>query len=130
MKFINNKSDMKIRIGDSNDCYWKTLRVGETIDLPKKVGKALELTEVTNSHPKSPKVTEGQIGNKKVETKQLENDFLKELIKIKGIGKKTAEDIVRIFPERKDLKNAIYNNEKIPLRDDVCELLKEKYGSS
>lgn len=128
--FINRGGPVKIRIGKARDCYWATIRKGEVIDLTLEKGL---------SYGFSVKTTEGQIGNKKVETKQIERsvdsfdaqqDFFKELKKIKGIGIKTAQDIIRIFPERKDLKNAIYNNEKIPLRDDVENLLKEEYGSN
>lgn len=123
MKFISNQS-IKIRIGDIHNCYWKTVKKGEVVELSQETGKALGF---------SVKTTEGKLGNKKVETKQIDtdkntDDFFKELIKIKGIGKKTAKDIIRIFPGRENLKKHIQNNENIPIRDDIENLLIERYS--
>ena len=90
MKFINLGEPIKIRIGTIRKCYWITLKKKETIDLSQRIGLSLGLKEL--------KTTQGQIGNKIVETKQIDVDsiytsdglFLKELIKINGIGKKTC----------------------------------------
>lgn len=134
MKFINCNSPIKLRIGDSHNCYWKTIRTGETIDLTMETGKQLGFTEL------KPKLTEGQIGNKKVETKQIEKsvdsfdaqqDFFKELKKIKGIGKKTAEDIIKIFPVREELIKKIRSStdkNALPFRDDISKILMEKFS--
>ncbi len=84
---------------------------------------------------------EGQIGNKKVETKQIsvpqksvQNDFFKELCSIRGIGKKTADDITKIFPDREELIKKIRlnsNKNALPFREDACVALikRYKYGS-
>ncbi|MHA1302295.1 MAG: hypothetical protein ACTSPI_01150 [Candidatus Heimdallarchaeaceae archaeon] len=112
---------MNIRIGKLNeDFYWVTLKKGETIDLPEHIGRNNGLEEI--------KVTEGKAGPKKVETKQFkdpytDDDFYKELTKIKGIGVKTAKDIV-IWGTKEKLIESIKLNKHIPFRDDVVEKLK------
>lgn len=123
MKFINKGEPIKIRIGKSGNCYWITLKKNELIDLPKKQGKRFGLVKL--------KTTEGQLGPEKVETKQLENYtpddlFYEELIKIEGIGWKTAEDIVT-WGTKEKLIEYIQKGESLPFRDDVEEKLKRKY---
>jgi len=130
MKFVNNGEPVQIRLDDVDGGYkWESVKTGETIDLPEEVGKANGFEKL--------ETTEGKIGEKKVETKQIEESDLKKNAKkqyrkrlqnIKGIGKKTAEDILRIYPEEKELVSAISNNEKLPFRDDVEAKLKKEYG--
>ena len=122
MLFKNNGESRKIRIGDLNSCVWEKISHGEVRDLPEEVGLGYGFDEI--------KTTEGQLGNKKVETKQIETDrqtddsFLKELQKINGIGKKTAKDIVKHFPTKTYL---IANLNNLGLRDDIELKLREKY---
>jgi len=145
MKFINNGIPIKIRIGNLVNCVWKTLENGETIDLPENIGFKLKLKKVTGNQ-ELPKVTEGQIGDKVVETKQIETDkttdkqtdgvledytpddtFFKELKSIKGIGKKTAEDIVT-WGTKEKLLEQINLKADLPFRDDIVRLLRKQYG--
>ena len=134
MKFINKGEPIKFRIGDIHGYpYWKTAYTGDVIDLPKEYGRALGLTEL--------KTTEGKIANKVVETKQIsvpekieevytpDDLFFKELIKIKGIGKKTAEDIVT-WGTKEKLIEAIKLEKNLPFRDDIDIKLRKKYGRS
>ena len=130
--FLNNGGPVKIRIGEPSNCYWATIGKGEVVDLSAEMGL---------SYGFSIKTTEGQIGNKKVETKQIsvpqksvQNDFFKELCSIRGIGKKTAEDITKIFPDREELIKKIRlnsNKNALPFREDACVALikRYKYGS-
>ncbi len=135
MKFINrSEKRIKVRTGKRFSYTWITVRLGETIDLPKDKGKRYGL-----SYKKLQNVTEGKIGKKKVETKQFsvpekgnqsvpeEVDFSNELIKIKGIGYNTAEDILKSFT-KKELIKAIKLNEHLPFRDDVAVKLIKEYG--
>lgn len=124
MRFINRGEPKQVRQDDGlKVCKWKLLKKGETIDLPKDIGLRYGF-EI---------ITEGKIGKKKVETKQIEKkkdktvDFYNELIKIGGIGTQTAEDVIVIF-SKKSLIKAISNKEKLPFRDDVEKKLKKKYG--
>ena len=137
MRFVNNGEPVKVRHGKITGYCWSTLKKGQVIELEQVRGYALGL---------KPLVTEGQIGKVKVETKQIEvpekvvlsvpekgnqNDFLKELCSINGIGKKTAKDIMKIFPESEDLKTKIRQcktQEELPFRDDVSYKLWRAYG--
>jgi len=140
MEFINRGSPVKIRIGQASGCYWTTIRKGKVVDLTMEKGLAYGF---------SIKTTEGQIGNRVVETKQIDTvndtvndtvktpgipvkDFLKELCLIKGIGKKTAEDIIKIFPVREELIKKIRastDTNALPFRENTCEVLMEAYGT-
>jgi len=130
MKFINHGESIKIRVGKLKNFYWITVRKNEIVELPQSIGKNHGLEEL--------KTTEGQIGDKKVETKQIEvpekinisgsdNSFYNELIKIKGIALKTAEDIIEVFT-KEELIKSIINKEKLPFRNDVELKLRKKYG--
>ncbi len=80
MKFINKGPDQQVRqeepIDDkhgSGGFRWHRVRTGETIDLPRKVGLRHGFKKVTDViDEEKPKVTEGKIGKKKVETKQID----------------------------------------------------------
>lgn len=123
MEFINRGGPVKIRIGGIRNCHWATIKKGETVDLPARAGL---------SYGFSVKTTEGKIGNKVVETKQIDtvndtDDFFKELTKIKGIGKKTARDIVD-WGTKEKLIEVIAMRGSLPFRDDIEKLLVENYG--
>ena len=126
MKFINKGEPVKIRIGGLNEDFtWQTIEAGEIVELSRAQGKALEFQKL--------KTTVGQIGDQVVETKQIEVDytpdeeFLKELKSINGIGKKTAMDIVE-WGTKEKLIETIKQNKSLPFRDDVEEKLKREYG--
>lgn len=124
MKFINRGGPIKIRIGKSPECYWKTVKKNEVVDISEEYGRRLNLIEL--------KITEGKLGDQKVETKQVEytndSDFYNELLKIKGIGKNTAQDIINIYPVKKQLIETIKAGEKLSFRNDVELKLRKKYG--
>ncbi len=128
MKFINSGKDIRIRIGTTEECRWIPVKNGGEIDLPEGLGKRLGFKI---------KTTSGQIGNKTVETKQIETDkprikrddildFYKELQLINGIGKKTAQDISGIFTKEK-LVEYITLEKHLPFRDDIEKLLRENF---
>ena len=78
-------------------------------------------------------VTEGKIGDTKVETKQFEplkknEGFRKKLRNIDGIGEKTAQDILEIYHTEEEMIKAIKSKEHIPFRDDVVKKLMGKYS--
>ena len=122
MKFINLGEPIKIRVGKLANCYWITVGKKEIVKLSRMVGKNNGLEEL--------KTTTGQIGDKKVETKQIDTSddlFFKELTKIKGIGAKTAKDIV-VWGTKEKLIEQIKLNAELPFRDDVVAKLERKYG--
>jgi len=121
MKCKTNKK-MTVRIGNLVECIFKDLVPGEIYDLPESIIKSRNLIVVTEK----PEVTEGKIGKKKVETKQFDNSYEKELRNINGIGKKTAKDIMILFPNRTDIENAIKSNDHLPFDDDIEKKLRSK----
>jgi hypothetical protein len=129
MEFIYKGEPKNLRVGKlGGDIYWVTLKEG-IVELPEEIGSNLNLKRVNNSMKK---ITEGQIGQVKVETKQFEEEdsdkkFYKELIKIKGIGPKTAKDIT-LWGNEDKIKKSVSLGEHLPFRDDISRLLKEKYG--
>lgn len=125
MKFVNEGEAVQVRESEGPGKYkWTLLQKGETIELPESVGIAYRFKKI--------KVTEGKIGKKKVETKQfdsytLDDLFFKELTKIKGIGTKTAKDIV-VWGTKEKLIEAIKLKAELPFRDDIEKKLRRKYG--
>jgi hypothetical protein len=133
MLFVNKGETIKVRVGTHKNYRWRTLKKGDTMELSEDKGKKYGLEKVNKSDSKSPKVTEGKAGTKKVETKQIEKEytpddlFLKELEGINGIGPKTARDIVT-WGTKEKLIEAIKLKAELPFRDDIEEKLREKYG--
>jgi len=79
MKFINNNADRKMRLGESGNYSWKTVRTGEIVELSLKQGQAygfdfVEEGESESPDEEKPETTEGKAGTKTVETKQEEVD--------------------------------------------------------
>jgi len=123
MKFKNNGPDVQVRIKEKSlfggdGCRWECVRHNEVIELDEEIGLAYGFE----------KVTSGQIGKTKVETKQFESDFFNELKSINGIGKKTAKDIIEYSPTKEILIEKIKTRDGLPFRDDVEKILREKYG--
>lgn len=121
MLFRNKGPQVKVRQRNAEGFFWVSVREGKTIDLPEAVGKAYGFSQVEKT------VTPGKIGKVVVETKQFNEDFVDELTRINGLGSKTAKDIVKVYPTKKDLIKAIQNNEELPVRDDVESKLKKKF---
>ena len=130
MEFINEGKPIQVRQDDGPGRFkWKLLKTGETIELPEDIGLRYGLKKM--------KATEGQIGQTKVETKQIdhsknqndEESYSKKLNDINGIGKKTAKDIIKVFPNEERLKEAISHDDELPFRDDVEEKLRREYDN-
>ena len=131
MIFINPGQPTQVRIQEgSNRFKWELVKTGETIELPRDVGLRYGFEEV--------KATEGNIGETKVETKQIEQTdqtddysaddlFFKELTKINGIGPKTAKDIV-VWGTKEKLIEQINLKADLPFRDDIVKLLEKEYA--
>lgn len=62
------------------------------------------------------------------DVRELDIDYKKELEEIKGIGKKTAKDIMTVFKKRETLIEAIERGDSLSFDDDITEKLKKKYG--
>ena len=123
MRFINKGKDIQVRIREKTGYRWKAARKNKIINLPEKIGLINGLDQLN--------VTEGKIGKTKVETKQVEytndSEFYKELLKIKGIGKFTAEDIVD-WGTKEKLIEVVKLKGALPFRNDIEKILRKKYG--
>jgi hypothetical protein len=53
--------------------------------------------------------------------------FFVKLESIKGIGRKTAGDIMEVYPNEVSLRKDIKANIKLPFRDDVEKILRETF---
>ena len=140
MKFINNGEDIVRRLGPSDNCRWIHVKTGSIVDLTEKEGEVLGLERAEDNVD----ALEGKIGDKIVETKVEEKSestgpqnepegdytpddvFFKELVKIKGIGKKTAKDIVE-WGTKEKLIERLENGDHLPFRDDVSIKLKGQF---
>jgi len=117
-----------VRTGTIENYDWFTAYVGFEYNLPESVIEQYGFEKI--------QATEGNIGETKVETKQVEliqksnqdGRFLKELIKIKGIGKEYANDIIIAFPNEECMRKAIKENKDLQFRKDVNKILREVYG--
>ena len=118
MLFKNVGEPVKVRQPEEGGFKWMTLKKDETIELPEHVGVAYGFEKVEKQ------VTKSRVHNKKeVETKQFEE----KLTRIKGLGSKTAKDLVKIFPTEHSLREAIKKGKEIPIRDDIEKKLKRKF---
>lgn len=130
MKFVNNGEPKKIRVGDINAYDWLTIRTGQIVDLPEKLGK-IHNFDVVSEDVKNVKAEVSSVGDVEVETKQIADPsskkkrFEEKLKSIKGIGKKTAEDILKHFPTEEDL---IKNLNNLGLRDDIELKIKKEFS--
>lgn len=63
------------------------------------------------------------------ETKKVHPDGWKqELEAIKGIGKKTSDDILKIFPNKESLGQWLEEGKELPFDNDIAEKLKKAYS--
>ncbi len=131
MLFVNNTGEkVKIRFGEHKSHYWKSIKIGEEIDLLEEVGIKLGFTKVekkqdplddifVDKHPEKP--------IKKPKKKPVLNkDYEEDLRNVIGIGPKTVKDIMRVYKTPNQLFNAIDKGEGLPFRDDIVIKLKKK----
>ena len=116
MKVKSNQPDI-VAIHKGNPSY--EIEFGsEPIELSEEIARHLVST---NPHFE---IVEEQ---KEPEVKELDLEYKNELEKIKGIGKKTARDIMTVFKNRSTLIEAIKRGDQLSFQDDICELLVKKY---
>jgi len=105
------------------------VKKGNTLEIPESALERNyneELFSYVDGRVKE-KVIEKEKKSKEPKKKQ-EKDFFKELIKIKGIGKETAKDIVAVYPTKEKLIEDINNKIHLPFRNDREALLIKIYG--
>jgi len=133
MKFKNATNEIKKFRVDSPGTYigyaWITLRPGDILELPEEVGKKNELTIVDNKEEKKTEKVEiviEPVEKKKSFKKKADILYKEKLESIKGIGKKTAKDIITMYSTEESLKKDLKTG-CIPVRDDVERLLKKQF---
>jgi len=118
------KGPIHIKGGFNAKEFLKENTKGVKIKLPfeatgfrsSKMPKGVDLSKIKFAKDgKMPEVS-------KTKKEELTLDILD---KIKGIGKKTVDDIKRSFKSIPDLKKAL-KEDRVPLRDDVVEKLKKE----
>ena len=98
------------------------LRYKELVRAGRLEEAQIVLQKVWNYDGDSP-VEKPELKKPKVKKKE---ESLKDLQKIKGIGKKTLLDLERLYTSLKDLKKDL-DKDKVPLRDDVVNKLKKYF---
>jgi len=101
-------------VPDSLAVTWDKMYLESPVELKDSKTEVVEETE-------EPEVTE------EVEESE-EDDFANTLNGIKGIGKKTVEDIIKVYPTEADLVIALGEEYELPFRDDVAKVLKNRFG--
>lgn len=125
MKFINNTGKKVIaRIKQGNFYDWITINEGEKIDLPESYGFGLGLEIFKGENEKN----EDEKDVEEISEQEKKKEYINELKEIKGVGDKTAEDIIKIFPTKEKLIETVRANKKIPVRDDIEKKIKKKFG--
>ena len=123
MKLVKVKSkqpNLKIRRAGSTSFEYEFESEDTVIEMPERHAN------IVTRNPNFYIVGKETEGDSEQEGKKEE--FIKELQKIKGIGSKTAKDIIAAYVTKNDLVNAIKENHDMPFDDDVVDSLKKKYG--
>lgn len=60
---------------------------------------------------------------------EIEAKFKADLISVKGIGEKSADDIIEVYEVEENLVEAISGEGELPFTADICKALKEGYNN-
>ncbi len=97
--------------------------VGEPIEMPESHAKKILKNADFYISDKQVKKSEKVAQNKP----KQEKPWLQELEEIKGIGKKSAEDIVAVYPVKGSLLEAIASKAHIPFPENTVKLLNKEF---
>ena len=88
---------------------WRTILPGETVEMNPQDGEVYGFTPVEE------KEKEPEKGDTKKDTMDAtdQDEYWAKIVSIKGIGAKTADQIVKDYPTEADLLKAVQDNEKI-----------------
>lgn len=145
---------VKIKTSIAHQPVWQTVLPGEVVELPEVVGLANGFSHVPDPLPeekeeividdhkkkgeeqKEEKEEVVGVGSSASEEEKTEEkndkdypDLKLTLMSIKGVGEKTALDLMNIWPNIEALQKDIENEEHLPCRDDIAKILKEVYGN-
>lgn len=97
-------------------------KTGEVSFRLKFEDKPLEVSELV-----AEELLKNSLFEKVGESKKKDEGYKKKLTKIKGIGSKTAEDIIAAYPTENELVTAINKGDKMPFDDDIEAALKANF---
>ena len=122
VKVASNVSGLKV-ISFSPSFKYTFEKVGEPIEVPEDHAKKM----LKNGHfyVSDKPIKKGKKMISK-EPKQ-EKPWLQELEEIKGIGKKSAKDVVAVYPTRGSLLEAISIKAHIPFPENTVKLLQKEF---
>lgn len=123
MKLVKVKSkqpNLKIRRAGSTSFQYEFESEDTVVEMP------LRHANIVTRNPNFYIVGDEMEGDSKQE--ENKDEFIKELQKIKGIGSKTAKDVVAAYVTKNDLVKAIKEKYDMPFDDDIVESLKKAYG--
>lgn len=97
--------------------------VGEPIEMPENHAKKILKNSDFYVSNRSAKKEKKALQNKPKQAKT----WFQELEEIKGVGEKSAKDIISVYPTKGSLLEAISKKAHIPFIDNIVELLKKEF---
>ena len=116
----------KIRVKDLKfrGFKWVTIYNGDQIDLLEDHGLRLGLVPVKKAEDNSK--SKGKENKEESELKKV-LIYKEKIESIKGVGKKTAKDLIQVYPTEEILIKALKSGKDMPIRDDLAKLIKKKF---
>jgi len=116
----------KIRVKDLEfkGFKWVTIYNGDQIDLLEDHGLRLGLVPVKKAEDNSK--SKGKENKEEPELKKV-LIYKEKIESIKGVGKKTAKDLIQVYPTEEILIKALKSGKDMPIRDDLAKLIKKKF---
>lgn len=84
--------------------------------------------ELSNKESGEKKVISSVKIEEEKENKGSVEEYKQELLALQGVGKKTVKDILKVYPNREKLVKAIEEDDTIPVRDDVADIIKDHFS--
>ena len=110
----NNDETKKVRVYNKKEpCGYSWINV-----------KPGEKVEGLNS--RQAKLLGFKLVKEKESGKENKGEYKKRLLKVKGLGPKTVEDVVKVYPNLESLKKALKDGVELPFRNDVALALKKE----
>lgn len=132
MKFKNETNEtIKVRTGTMKSGYsWFSVAPEKEIECDETIGKDSGLTQVENNNKEKAEMhpQDADTGDDEAESGDDSESFREGLLAIKGVGPKSAAEIMEKYPTEKELRDAIAAGEETHRHDGVDEAVKEKYS--
>ena len=140
MKFKNEtEENIKYRLGSyASGFEWYTVRPEEVVDVPEHVGVSANLTPVKVKPVKDKDKVKDKVKDEEPmpESEPVSGagfqeedpqEYFRSLVEIKGVGAKSARQIMLKYPTSKELLSAIESGAEIHKHDGVDNAVKEYF---